>query len=164
VRAGEGPMPPARVWVMRHAEKLDDPDDPNLSNTGRARAAALVAWFPATFGRPDFIFATAISKHSERPIQTVLPLAQHLGITPDTTYADQDYGALAKYLICTPAFADKTILCCWHHGNIPGLMRGLGAPVGSYPDPWDPAVFNLVLSVDFSGGQPPAVLRTIEPF
>ena len=57
-------MLPAKVLVMRHAEKLADPDDPNLSVPGQARAAALVAWYPATFGRPDFIFATAISKHS----------------------------------------------------------------------------------------------------
>ena len=29
------------------------------------------------------------------------------------------------------------------------MMRVLGAAIGSYPDPWNPAVFNLVLNVEF---------------
>jgi hypothetical protein len=156
-------MPPAKVVVMRHAEKLADPDDPNLSVPGQARAVALVAWYPATFGRPDFIFATAISKHSERPIQTVQPLAQNLGIPLNATFSDQDYGALAKLLLGDP-FDGKTILVCWHHGNIPGLLRGLGAAPGSYPNPWDFTVFNLILTVNFLGGNPPAVAEITEPF
>jgi hypothetical protein len=157
-------MSPAKVLVMRHAEKLGDPDDPNLSAPGQARAAALVAWFPATFGRPDFIFATAISKHSERPIQTVRPLAQNLGMPLNTTFSDQDYGALAKLLLSDTKFVSKTILVCWHHGNIPGLLRGLGATAGSYPNPWDFTVFNLVLAVDYAGGKPPVVAKITEPF
>ena len=69
------------------------------------------------------MFATAISKHSQRPIQTVQPLAQSLGIPLDATFSDQDYGALAKLLL----IGGKSILVCWHHGNIPGLLRGLAA-------------------------------------
>jgi len=157
-------MLPAKVLVMRHAEKLADPDDPNLSVPGQARAAALVAWYPATFGRPDFIFATAISKHSERPIQTVRPLAQNLGIPLNATFSDQDYGALAKLLLSDPKFGGKSILVCWHHGNIPGLLRGLGATTGSYPDPWDFTVFDLVLALDYAGGKPPVVAEITEPF
>ena len=34
-------MPPAKVLVMRHAEKLGDPDDPNLPVPGQARALFL---------------------------------------------------------------------------------------------------------------------------
>jgi hypothetical protein len=157
-------MLPAKVLVMRHAEKLADPYDPNLSVSGQARSAALVAWYPATFGRPDFIFATAISRHSERPIQTVRPLAQNLGIPLNATYSDQDYGALAVLLLSDPIFGGKSILICWHHGNIPGLLRGLDAATGSYPDPWDFAVFNLVLVLDYAGGKPPAVAEISEPF
>jgi pimeloyl-ACP methyl ester carboxylesterase len=29
---GEEQMPPSKILVMRHAEKLDDPEDPNLSD------------------------------------------------------------------------------------------------------------------------------------
>jgi phosphohistidine phosphatase SixA len=157
-------MLPAKVLVMRHAEKLDDPNDPNLSPPGQARAAAMVAWYPATFGRPDSIFATAISKHSERPIQTVQPLAQSLGIPFNATFSDQDYGALAKLLLSDTKFSGKSILICWHHGNIPGLLRALGASTGSYPDPWDFTVFDLVVALDYGAGKPPVASEITEPF
>jgi hypothetical protein len=77
----------------------------------------------------------------------VQPLAQSLGIPFDATFSDQDYGALAKLLLSDRKFGGKSILVCWHHGNFPGLVRGLGATSGSYPNPWDFTVFNLVLAV-----------------
>ena len=42
------------------------------------------------------IFATAVSQHSQRPIETVQPLADALGLEIDDSFADQDYEALAK--------------------------------------------------------------------
>jgi hypothetical protein len=155
---------PAKVMVMRHAEKRDDPDDPNLSDAGVARASALISWYPVTFGRPEFIIATAASRHSQRPVQTVEPLALSLGIPIDTTFADQDYGALAKSVLSDSKYAEKSILICWHHGNIPGLLRGLGIPDGAFPDPWDPRVFNLIIEADYASETAPSVKQTFEPF
>ena len=91
-------MAPVKILIMRHAEKPDDPSDPNLSPEGQDRAKALVTWYPETFGPPDVIFAAAISKHSERPIQTVQPLADALGLELLTPYADENYAALAEAL------------------------------------------------------------------
>lgn len=156
-------MAPVKIAIMRHAEKPDDPGDPNLSPAGRERAEALVSWYPETVGAPDFIFAAAISKHSERPVQTVQPLAAALAVELHTPYADEDYTVLAQALLTKPKFQGKTILVCWHHGHIPGLMQALGAPVGSYPDPWVPTVFNLVLVTEFQNGMP-AVSGVSEPF
>jgi len=156
-------MAPVKILIMRHAEKPDDPSDPNLSPEGQDRAKALVTWYPETFGPPDFIFAAAISKHSERPIQTVQPLADALGLELHTPYADENYAALAEALLAKPKFDGKTILVCWHHGHIPELMRALGTPDGSYPDPWMPTVFNLVLVTDFQNGAR-AVSGISEPF
>ncbi|WP_284314532.1 SixA phosphatase family protein [Labrys miyagiensis] len=155
---------PNKIFVMRHAEKMDDPNDPNLSEAGRARAQALVKWFPEKFGRPDFIFATSISRHSERPIQTVMPLAENLGLPLNSTFADQDYGALAKLLLTEPKFAGKSILVCWHHGNIPSLMNRLGASVGTYPDPWNSKVFDLLLEADYTEAGQPKVSQITESF
>ncbi|MGV1757409.1 flagellar basal body-associated protein FliL [Rhizobium sp. A22-96] len=156
-------MAPVKIMIMRHAEKPDDPSDPNLSPAGDNRAKALVAWYPETFGAPDFIFAAAISKHSARPVETVQPLADALGLELHTPYADEDFTALAEDLLNKPKFEGKTILVCWHHGHIPGLMQALGAPVGSYPDPWVPTVFNLVLVTEFHHGTP-TVSEVSEPF
>lgn len=81
---------------MRPAGKVGDPDDPDLSESGRAWAKALVDWVPKTFAKPDLIFATAESRHSERPIETLTPLAESLDVEVDARFADQDYGSLAK--------------------------------------------------------------------
>jgi len=149
---------------MRRAEKTGDPRNPNLSTDGQARAERLVEYIPATFGKPSFVFATAISKHSARPIQTIKPLSTQLGLSIDATFADQDYGALAYELLSSSRFAGVLALVCWHHGNIPSLVRGLGGESGRYPDPWDPDVFNLILELTYASAEVPVVRSIIEPF
>src|SRR3977135_4277449 len=52
VNARRRTMAPSRILLMRHAEKPDDPGDPDLTEAGRARAAALARYIPATFGKP----------------------------------------------------------------------------------------------------------------
>jgi hypothetical protein len=149
---------------MRHAEKPDDPHDPDLSPEGRARAKALASYIPDTFGRPDFIFAAAVSKHSSRPYETVQQLAKRTGMPIDATVADQDYSFLASEILSGEEYSGKQGVVCWHHGNIPSLLHALRAQDGEYPDPWDRKVFNLILKVDFSGDGPPKISRVIEPF
>ena len=51
---------PTRILVMRHAEKSDDPADPDLTSNGRKRAKALASFIPNHFGKPDFIFAAIL--------------------------------------------------------------------------------------------------------
>jgi len=95
-------MTNARILLMRHAEKSGDPMDPHLSQDGCARAAKLADFIPATFGIPQFLIATSISKHSVRPIETLEPLSTKIGVSVDATYADQDYSALASQLLSEP--------------------------------------------------------------
>jgi broad specificity phosphatase PhoE len=156
----------ARILLMRHAEKIGDPMDPHLSAEGYARAAKLADYIPATFGIPQFLFATSISKHSIRPIETVGPLAAKIGVSIDSTYADQDYGALASQLLSEPRYvgSGSLIVVCWHHGNIPSMARALRARPGSYPDPWDSRVFNQILVMTYAGDGEPGVTTSTEPF
>ena len=149
---------------MRHAEKPDDPRDPDLSPAGAARAKALTRYIPDQFGDPDLIFAASISKHSRRPYETVAPLAKHTGTPFDATIADQDYAALAADLLEGEHFAGKQVVVCWHHGNIPSLMRELGAASTDYPDPWDPEVFDLILKLEYPADGAPTVTRIKEIF
>jgi broad specificity phosphatase PhoE len=159
-------MTNARILLMRHAEKSGDPMDPHLSPEGYARAAKLADYIPATFGIPQFLFATSISKHSMRPIETIQPLSAKIGVAIDPTYADQDYGALASQLLSDPRYgnAGALIVVCWHHGNIPSMARALRATPGSYPDPWDSHVFNQILAFTYAGGGEPQVTTMTEPF
>lgn len=155
---------PKLVLVMRHGEKPDDPRDPDLAPAGKARAARLATYIPETFGAPDVIFATSLSKHSARPYETVLPLSKATGAPIDATVADQDYPVLAADLLEEARYAGKQVVVCWHHGNIPSLMCKLGAPGGAYPDPWKPEVFNLILKVEFSGAGAAEVAQVEEGF
>ena len=153
------------ILVMRHAEKSDDPLDPDLTPAGNARAQRLAQYIPATFGKPKWLFATAASKHSRRPIQTLEPLATQCHLTIDETYADQDYGALAHHLRKSDAFDGALVVVCWHHGNIPPMMHALKASAGDYPDPWKGDVFDLILQVKFAKDQEtPEVTKVREPF
>jgi phosphohistidine phosphatase SixA len=156
-------MDSGRILLMRHAEKPADVLDPDLSPAGHRRAEQLARYIPKTFGAPSFLFATASSRHSNRPIETITQLSQSCGISINTSFADQDYAALAHELLKKDRFEGKLILVCWHHGNIPSLANALDSKQGKYPDPWGPDVFNLILALTFSGGKP-SVEQVIEPF
>jgi hypothetical protein len=159
-------MTNARILLMRHAEKTGDPTDPHLSQEGYARAANLAVYIPATFGVPQFLIATSISKHSIRPIETIDPLSAKIGVPVDATYADQDYSALASQLLTDPRYGGPGILIvvCWHHGNIPSMMKELRAKPGDYPDPWDAQVFNQILVLTYADDGEPEVTTSTEPF
>ena len=150
--------------VMRHAEKSPDLNDPHLTPAGAERAKSLSTYLPAQFGKPDFIFATANSKHSSRPLETVLPLSQAIGVPVDQTYADQDYGALALTLRQSEKYQNKLVLICWHHGNIPSLLNALGALPGSYADPWPNATFNVIIKLTIENDKATKVETLTEPF
>lgn len=159
-------MTNARILLMRHAEKTQDPMDPHLSQDGYARAAKLADYIPATFGNPQFLIATSISKHSVRPVETIEPLSAKIGVPVDATHADQDYDALASQLLSERRYADAgtLIVVCWHHGNIPSMAHALRAKPGGYPDPWDAHVFNQILVLTYSGDGEPEVTTLTEPF
>jgi hypothetical protein len=151
---------------MRHADKPDDPDDPDLSTAGVTRAQHLATYIPETIGRPDFIIATARSKHSDRPVETVGPLAQTIGLSIQHDIKDKDFEDLVDEIFSDPTYRGKTLLICWHHGTLPAIASLLGAPVGSYPDPWPDDTYNLLLDFryDPNSGSPPTVTQVSEPF
>ena len=155
---------PRLILIIRHAEKPDDRNDPDLTPTGKARAVNLANYLPRTFGTPDFLFASTRSKRSNRPIETVEPLSKKLGIPIDDSFADEDYAALAQKLLTDKKYDRKFILICWHHGHIPDLAFALGASRGRVPNPWDPTVFNLILQLEYKGSGSAVTTEITEPF
>jgi phosphohistidine phosphatase SixA len=152
-----------KILLMRHAEKPDDPLDPKLSVAGSDRAQKLAQYIPETFGKPDFLFASMPSKHSERPYLTLKPLAKAIGMEINKTYADQDYATLAHRLLTEGDFTGKLLVVCWHHEHIPAFAADLRAKPHTYPDSWPGKVFNLILKFDFASGAP-SVSQITEPF
>jgi len=49
-----------------------------------------------------------------------------------------------------PVHAGKTVLICWHHGNIPALARALG--IKDAPTPWPEMQFDRVWRITFADG------------
>ena len=125
---------PSIIMLMRHAEDVGERDF-NLSPRGFQRAAALPKLFGSRLPKPDIIIATRASKGSNRPMETVEPLARALDLPIDNRFRDDDYRTLAKYLMTDQRYDGKVVLVCWHHGKLEQLARALGvkdAPV--WPD------------------------------
>jgi phosphohistidine phosphatase SixA len=167
-RESTDPMatPPYQIVIIRHAEKPGGNDDdatstdPNLSLRGYERAAALAPFLPPTFGQPDFLFASQASSSSNRPVETITPLANSLGMKINSSFADADYLALANSLLNTATYAGQLVLICWHHGKIPKLATALG--VTPPLDPWPSDVFDRVWQITYpqppgSGGSPTVI-------
>ncbi len=152
---GNSPFPsgtgPARVLVMRHAEKSGDKNDPHLSLAGRRRAEWLVEYVPATFGQPDFLLAARTSNRSRRPVETLEPLAAALALEVRAKFDDGDSAELVKSLGDKQRYSGKLGVICWRHGDLPRLIRALGAPPGSFPERWDESDYTTVLDITYPG-------------
>lgn len=149
---------------MRHAEKTGDDFDPHLSAQGQQRAEQLATYIPKQFGTPDFLIAARTSKKSLRPYDTLRPLADALGLTIKEKFDDNETDALVEHLGTSEKYAGKSGVIAWRHGNIPSLLEALGAPDGSYPQPWDDRVFNLIIEMTFSDSAAPRLRQITEPF
>lgn len=104
------------------------------------------------FPTPQAIFATARSKHSQRPIETVTPLAIALGLHVNDGFADKDADIeeMTKAILNDHSFADEVVLICWHHGKIPAIAKALGV---SKPPKWDGKIFDRVWQITFPKGK-----------
>jgi broad specificity phosphatase PhoE len=143
------------VFVVRHAEKASDSNDPGvpLSQKGRARAKKLAAILERTG-------VTAIySTDTVRTLDTAKPLAQALKITV-RKYAARDAQGnldllpLAKLL--KTEHPRDVVLVVGHGNTVPPLLKALGAtePVEIPDDRFDD-LFVLVPA----GTGPPTLLR-----
>ena len=157
-------MTPRRILLLRHGEKPDDPKSPDLAPAGMVRAERLAVYIPATFGRPNFVFAAAVAKDSVRSYLTMRPLCDATEVPLDASFKGKKYEDLATKLLSDPAYADRMVVVCWSHNELPEVAEALNARAGDYPDPWDPEVFNLILQLDYGKGGEPTVTSVIQPF
>ncbi len=156
--AQEAGKSPAVVYVIRHAEKpAPEENSPDLTATGFKRAEVLPSLFVQMPGlpaprlpKPDAVFATARSKSSNRPVETVTPLAQFLKLPLHHEFDERATGPIAAEVL-GGKYAGKVVLICWHHGQIPALAAALG--VTDAPPAWDAQVFNQMWKITYSAGQ-----------
>ena len=105
---------------------------------------------PHNLPRPEFLFATHVSKNSNRPVETITPLSEALKLPISHEIADKDFAALVTELL-SGKYAGKVVLVAWHHGTIPMLARALGA-APPY-DPWPDTQFDRVWRIDYRDGK-----------
>jgi broad specificity phosphatase PhoE len=135
-----GSLANAVILIIRHAEKPDSGS--GLSPTGQERAKAYVNYFKnlAPDDQPlkiNHIFAAADSKESHRSRLTIEPTARALRLPIDSRFKDKDVDGLAGEI--RNKCSGQNVLIVWHHGEIPSLLRALGAnaqgviPGGKWP-------------------------------
>jgi broad specificity phosphatase PhoE len=130
-------QPTAPAWyVMRHLQKADGPD-PGLSDTGRANAERLVAWF--TKDPPSAIYVSA----TRRARETAAPLAARLGLTP-REYDPRDTAGLVARVKAEAG----TVLIVGHSNTVPEIVEALG---GARPAELGEADFGDVFRVSRDG-------------
>jgi len=151
---------PAQVLIIRHGEKPSTGDD--LSPQGQQRAQAYVHYFETNpdvldYGTPVAIYAMKASAGGEdedlsfRPVETVTPLAQALGLQVQANYEKDDVQSLVSDIMSNPAYDGKMVLICWEHKVIVDIAAQFG--VSPTPNAWPGSVFDQVWEINFSGDQ-----------
>jgi len=105
------------VYLVRHGEKLDLPDDPALSPAGEARAQRLASLLAGSGVKAVY------TTQYQRTIQQGSPTAQRLGLTPVVLPARDTEALLARLRMHG---ADEAVLVVGHSNTVPAVLRGLG--------------------------------------
>jgi len=135
------------IFMVRHAEKLDESDDPPLSPAGRARAEAL-----AKLVRDAGIKAIYVTQY-QRTTLTAAPLAEALGLEPITIHSDASAELIERMRRDHP---NDAVLLVGHSGSVPRVLKLLGhaEAIEIGHDEYD----SLFIAVPKPGGAP-SVLR-----
>lgn len=154
------------VLIIRHAEDADSGN--GISPRGQERAQAYKDYFrdftiDSTRREPDAVFAARDSQKSHRPRLTVEPFARAANLKVDTRFGNNQSAELATDLRANQQ--QKVVLICWRHGDIPALLRDLGAnPESVLPyGKWPGSVYDwvILLSYDQDGRLVPASSKRI---
>ena len=155
-----------RIMIIRHAEKhTNGAGERSVNSHGRharheltvrgwLRAGALAPFFAPAAGlpaespisTPSTIFASAATRRSPslRPLHTVRPLAERIGVPIDTSFACGQEAALAE----AAQSARGPALIVWHHSHICELARLISGPSTPIPGSWPDDRFDVVWVLD----------------
>ena len=136
------------ILIIRHSEKPDT--GTGLNAAGEARARLYSKYFQpfqeeGLSIQVDSLYAGADSKNSFRPRLTLEPLSKSSGMPLHSNIATKDSELLVQALK-TEAHGQHPLIA-WRHGEIPTLLRALGAsPEELLPNgQWPEEVFDWVI-------------------
>lgn len=101
--------------IVRHAEKVDDSRDPDLSEAGFARAEKLAMMLASM--KPDVAYTTPF----KRTRQTLEPTAKAFGLQLE----EYDPRNAAPFVEGLKAMRGKTVLIAGHSNTAPGIVNAL---------------------------------------
>jgi hypothetical protein len=144
-------------------------DPESLIVRGWQHAGALASIFAmpgnqppdARFARPSVIFAAGVGKkeqtiagkkvkvgsHSRRPLETITPMAERLGVKPVTTFTKGEETLLVKDVLVRAG----TILICWQHEDIATIGNLIVGNDTTVPQTWPENRYDLIWVFDRAG-------------
>jgi hypothetical protein len=172
------------ILIIRHAEKPDESwpgpgltaegadDKKSLVVRGWQRAGSWSALFGAGLGGDDFpqpaiIYAAnptaqAGDEPSQRPFETISPLATRLNLTPVVKFGLGQESSLVAELVGLTGVA----LVSWEHKAIAAAILPAiahGQAIAGMPHKWDGTRFDVVLRFDRSAEGAPWAFRQLFP-
>jgi broad specificity phosphatase PhoE len=172
------------ILIIRHAEKpvhggehgIDakgSADQKSLTPRGWQRAGAWVELFAPSLAQPSlpapgFLFASAPANESkdpdasksERPLQTLTPLAQKLGLPINLDHTKGHEDKLAR----TISTINGVVLVCWQHESILSIVKGLKPELpAALPHEWPDDRFNVIFRLRRAPGAAPWVFDQLAP-
>lgn len=143
--------PPALVLVVRHAEKVDNSDDPALSTIGTARAEALAT--ALADARVEHVIVT----QRQRTRLTAAPLMVARGLQPEVVPFGRDMAEHVRDVAAAVRRqAGKVVLVVGHSNTVPMIVHALGGPRA--PDLCDARYAALFAVVPGAEGAPARVV------
>ena len=165
-----------RVMLIRHAEKPGEPPPPHgvdkhgdhdpesLSVHGWQRAGALACFFAPTHGplqsplltTPAVLYAAAPEdskgssdgSKSERPLETITPLAKKLGLTIDTNFTKGQEAQVAEAAMAEGG----VVLVCWQHQDAHLIANAILGDDTTAPQKWPGDRYDIVWVFDLQPG------------
>ncbi|KAJ3311016.1 hypothetical protein HDV04_004436 [Boothiomyces sp. JEL0838] len=131
------------IYFIRHGEQ-DDSSGKDLSAQGYTRAQCLVNVFTNSFKSPESIIAQDPSDHSHRALETVQPLAQHLGLQVLDSCDRDDISCAVDLINQQLDGGSKKVLVAWEHKQLAQIATNFVDEDLKYPG----SEYDLIWIVD----------------
>jgi broad specificity phosphatase PhoE len=151
IRHGEKPSNDEAVYgVTVEGEREKE----SLTVRGWQRAGALAHFFAPSHGshshpslaQPHLLYASKPTRRegSRRPMETVIPLAEKLGMRINTNFRKAEARDMVEEAFLVPG----TVLICWQHEYIPQIANHILGNNTTAPQDWPDDRFDLVWVFD----------------
>jgi len=107
------------IYLVRHAEKVDNSKDPPLSEAGQTRAQSLAKLLG------DSGIKAIFSSSYQRNVDTARPLAEALKIQPIIMHPHDFDGMMQRM---HDEFTKDPVLIVGHSDTVPAMIKKLGHP------------------------------------